>query len=401
MLELFVRWRVWLALAVILAFGIFVRIYPSAAMAGVGFDENLYRTYTTGLVKLGLGVYPELCEKYVIDQTADSMAKLPPTRVSYILCGYLTTKLTGLEPLVALHKVSCTFSILLLFLSSAAAWRFGGAAFMLGVSAMMACAPTQIHMAQHALIDGVFAFWAVAAFWTLWECLRKPASTAWQIAHAAAIAGMVITKENAFFACIGLLGLMIANRWLAFGKVTFQLLAMQTIGGLTGVALLVLAAGGVNELVQVYRIFITRVSVLPYAMLTGDGPWFRYLVDLMLVSPVPLLLAIGAAFNLKRPDKALWFALLFVFLTYVPMCNVRYGMNLRYANMWDLPIRMLAFHQLQLFSFRIARYQTPITIVSVLALCALELHQYVVLFVKSPLYELVTAGLLQALKILK
>jgi hypothetical protein len=83
------------------------------------------------------------------------------------------------------------------------------------------------------------------------------------------------------------------------------------------------------------------------------------------------------------------------------MCNVRYGMNLRYTNMWDLPLRFLAVCCLLGLTARFARWQNLALGVSVAAICALELNQYYVFFVRFGLYELVTEGLLRAVNILK
>ena len=91
-----------------------------------------------------------------------------------------------------------------------------------------------------------------------------------------------------------------------------------------------------------YRLVVSKASVFPYAIATGDGPWYRYFVDLLLVSPLIFLFAWGAIFRLKFADKQSLYLLTFVAATYLLMCNVRYGMNLRYTNMWDLPLRYLA-----------------------------------------------------------
>ena len=79
------------------------------------------------------------------------------------------------------------------------------------------------------------------------------------------------------------------------------------------------------------------------------------------------------------------------------MANVRYGMNLRYANMWDMPLRYLSVTWLASFTRRSSLWLT----LAIGALCVIELRQYEILFVRAPLYELVTEGLLRALKILK
>ncbi len=82
------------------------------------------------------------------------------------------------------------------------------------------------------------------------------------------------------------------------------------------------------------------------------------------------------------------------------MCNLKYGMNLRYANMWDFPLRLLAYSQLVAL-VRPSRYATVLTGAAVVMICAVELRQYLILAVDYPLYELASEGLLRALKILK
>ena len=83
------------------------------------------------------------------------------------------------------------------------------------------------------------------------------------------------------------------------------------------------------------------------------------------------------------------------------MCNLKYGMNLRYANMWDMPLRVLAFSQLTAFAQSFPRRRALFLGAAIAIICAVELRQYIILFVDRPLYELVTEGLLRALKILK
>src|SRR6185503_15491132 len=136
-----------------------------------------------------------------------------------------------------------------------------------------------------------------------------------------------------------------------------------------------------------YQLSVGKNYQLAYAIITGDGPWHRYLVDLLLVSPVILLLAIGAAFKLDRTQKPELFLVAFIAASYLVMCNIKYGMNLRYANMWDMPLRFLAFGQITAFCAPLQRYRTLILCSVVGIVCIVELRQYIILFVQFPLYE--------------
>ena len=127
-------------------------------------------------------------------------------------------------------------------------------------------------------------------------------------------------------------------------------------------------------------------------------------MDLLLVSPFVLILALGAFFQLDRErHRPQLYLALFVAASYLVMCNIPYGMNLRYANMWDAPLRLLAFTQLGLladrFQFRRRNLWLAITVT---ALCIYDLRQYRILAIDyNRFYELVTEVLLRAQHILK
>ncbi len=376
-------------------------LHPQAGFTEVGFDEHLYRGYVDGLVHTGLASYFTVVDHYIEIQKPLTGSILPPIRFLYIFAAYLWHLTFGTEALGALHGVASLFSILTLVLSGIFAWRLGGRAAGLGVIALMSSAPTQIHMSQHALVDGFFTFWAVLCLWLLWENLRAPRRAWWLIGYSLGLMLLVLTKENSFFVVFALVVLMIANHWLKFGSVTRELLTATVLGPLLGIAALVLLAGGIDTLIATYELSVAKNYTLNYAILTGDGPWHRYLVDLLLVSPVILILAIGSIFRLNRTKKPELFMSIFIVAGYLVMCNIKYGMNLRYANMWDMPLRFLALSALVSLTAPLRRYRSIVLGIAAALICAIELRQYIILAVQFPLYELVPEGLLRALHILK
>ena len=196
--------------------------------------------------------------------------------------------------------------------------------------------------------------------------------------------------------------LIVVNRWWRFGTVNRGLWVATFVGPLIGVVILTNLAGGLRTLLEVYLLGVPKNLHLQYAILTGDGPWYRYLIDLLTVSPLVLALACAMAFQLRREDRALWFGLVFIVASYALMANVKYGMNLRYATMWDFSLRALAMAQIGLLASRMEkRWQLPLWTAMVAGLCAFDLDQYYRLAVAFPLYELVPSDLLHALKMLK
>jgi 4-amino-4-deoxy-L-arabinose transferase-like glycosyltransferase len=415
------RTLVLVSLGLILFAGIFLRLPPSLfspngplrslaalhpnpkwyKMELVGVDEDLYRGYVNELGSKGLIHYPDIVLGYIEKQIKLPGSILPPVRFLYILAGYVWTSTFGGDALDALKNVASCFSILTLLVAAIFAWRVRTAPEAIAVTALAAFAPTQLHMSQHALVDGFFTFWAVLVVWTLWENLQAPRKWGWLAGYTVALALLVLTKENSFFVWIAIVLVLIANRWLRYGTVTRELLIATALGPLLGVATLTLLAGGADVLFGTYRLLITKNYQLPYAIKTGDGPWHRYLIDLLLVSPIIVLLAIGAVFRIDRTKRLELFLVTFVGGSYLVMCNLKYGMNLRYANMWDVPLRFLAVSALVSLTGFMGRWTQAAFITAIVFICTLELRQYVILFVDYPLYELVSQGLLRALSILK
>ena len=404
--------RSFLVIALLLLVGTFLRLppyffpsssalHPRPGFQNVGFDEGLYCNYIKSLDAAGISSYPEIAERYIIEQTRLPGAVLPPTRFLYIFFSYLWHAATGQDALNSLKFVSSLFSIFLLLVATVFALRAGGEKIGAAVCALMVFAPTQVHMSQHALIDGFFAFWALTSLWLLWESLTHPNDWRWLVPYGLALALMVLTKENAFFAYIGLVAVIVVCYWQKYYPVGRFLIAATVIGPLLGAAILVNLCGSLPSTIHIYQLLVSKASVLPYAIATGDGPWYRYLIDLLIVSPIVLIFAFGGLFTLRRTDKMPVIFFSFIAASYILMANVRYGMNLRYANMWDMPLRYLAVFGLTNICDRVgtaARWLFP---AAVAGLCLFEWHQYLVFFVHHNLYELVTGGLLRAIQVLK
>ena len=171
-------------------------IHPAAKFNQLGFDEGLYRTYVNQLIATGLTSYPEIVDHYIEVQKTLPGSILPPVRFLYIFTAYSWHQLFGTEALSALHAVASFFSILTLLLATFFAWRLKGPACALAVAALMTFAPTQIHMSQHALVDGFFTFWALLCLWLLWENLQAPRKGPLLVAYTLGLALLVLTNRK-------------------------------------------------------------------------------------------------------------------------------------------------------------------------------------------------------------
>jgi len=392
-----------IAALLILIAGVALRVLPCFGVPDtISLDEHLYITNVAMVKAVGPFNYPALVQNYVETQSKQDSVMLPPTRFVYIVLGWAWDALFQSGPRMALRHVAAMFSVLSFCLSGWFAFRLGGARMGLCVGALMAVAPLELVMAHRELADGVFAFWALLSLWLLWENLQKPGRLGWLAAYAGSIATMVLTKENAFFATAALCGIIcvtaLAPR-LKLGRAAWSIAGATLAGGLLGVAVLVGLAGDPHTLIMTYSLLVTKAEKMPFAYETGGGPWFRYFVDIMMLSPCVLLPAIGGAFALRRDNRQGIYLLLFMAFSCAIMVNVRNGMNVRYTTMWDMPLRYLAAGTILQIARGVRRFPVATAVGFVALMAGVELHQYAIIFVQHDVGDPIPQYLMQALEI--
>ncbi len=389
-------------LAVILAAGIFLRIYPSAAFRGVGFDEHIYAGYTRDAAKIGLTNYAELVREFVDIQAQKHDAIAPPTRVAFIAPAALLVQITHVDPMLAIRIVAATAAILLLLMTAAIGYRWGDTRQMLIVTALMAVAPLQIALAQRALGDAPFAFWAVLCAWCFFEALQDRQSRFWLFALGFSFFMLVLTKESAAFVGVALL---LSFAVLVAARVTplnWKVLLVLAASGAAAVIIIASLLGGFRQFFDFYRGYAAKSSVIPYVIQFQDGAWYRYLVDFTVMSPLIVALVFARAGNIDKQTRADFFWTLFLVFSFAVMSLVQYGMSLRFAAYWDEPLRWLAASQIAIISNRFApRWRNFAIIVAVVMLAIVDLAQYDRFFIKAGIYDPVSTPLLRASKLVK
>ncbi len=396
------RWGVMLLMALVLAVGILLRIYPSAGFTDLGHDEHGYMVFLRQIAVAGVVNYDAVVQVFVENQYARPVAVVPATRIGFLLPAYFARQLFHCGTFQALQFTSSIGSILSLGLVALFAYRAGGRAVMLGVTTLFATAPLQISLSQRALIDGYFAFWAIAAVWLAWENLQRPKHWGWLSAYAATLAMLVLTKENAAFVVFAIFGTLVLSRWLGYGKPTVHLFAATVVGPVVAVLFLAWMVGGLLEWVRFYEMFVEKSRTNPYSIEAQDGPWYRYLIDFSLMSPVVVALALGQIFQLRKANRPEAFLTVFLVISFFVMANVQYGMSLRYAAYWDVALCWLAGSQVLVLSRRFPRVRPPIIAAGLfMILAVVGLIQYDRFFVGGAIYDSTTAEMVHATRLVK
>ena len=389
-------------MAVILAVGIFLRIYPSAGFSGLGVDEHAYMVFLKQIQRAGLINYDAVVRVFVEKQYHRPDAVVPATRIGFLAPAYLCRKLFHLSDFDALRDIACAASILTLILCAWFAYRLGGISTMIGLTAVVATAPLQIYLSQRALIDGYFVFWAVLCVWLAWENLQRPRHWGWLSAYAFSLTMLVLTKENGAFVVFALLGILLLTPWLGLGKVTPHLLIATVAGAAVAVLFLAALIGGLAEWARFYLMFEAKSRANLYSVFAQDGPWFRYLVDFTLVSPLLVVFAVGAIFQLRKTDRPAVFMATFLGLSFASMSVITYGMSLRYAAYWDIPLAWLACSQVLRLAGQVPKVRPTIIFGGLLLIvAACNVHEYDRFFIQGAIYDPVTAQLVKASNLVK
>ena len=150
------------------------------------------------------------------------------------------------------------------------------------------------------------------------------------------------------------------------------------------------------------KIILNSPKTNPYALDFGSGPWFRYLIDYMLLSPIVMILAIGFIFyrlTQKDSDETVsYFLIIFVSLIFIYEFFTK---NIRYVILLDYPIRIFALLMLSRICDRYSLRSSGILLtILVIAIAVFDYISFYTLFVKEAIYDPVSYWLLKVHQII-
>ena len=161
---------------------------------------------------------------------------------------------------------------------------------------------------------------------------------------------------------------------------------------LAGLILLILIPDP-SLLIRVYSSWLWATEAGAYAIAYSQGPWFRYLIDFLLLSPLTTLLAVAYYFGpaMEQRDRFLGRCTLLLFLVFSLLALK----NVRYVSFFDILVRILAVLTLTSLSHHpaLARVGERGVVLAILLLAAYDLSLFHVIFNGGGVYEPVTATL--------
>lgn len=315
-------------------------------------DEGFYHAYASRVAAQGPAGFSGIFRDYL--HSSQVTRYFPnPLRVLTISLGAIAMKLGGGPYYTNLSLLSLAAFLGLLGVMFAGTGRAFGWRTAVWTLLLAAAAPLHLALARRALSDTLISAFLVGSLWlllrALWPETESPPRR-W-VPVALAFAGALLVKESAFLLMPMALFFLV---WKCFQSgrplALWPLLAVTALPLLLAGAVMALAAGGVGEAWRTATVFSGAASLSGYAAKNQSGPWYRFLVDLMLISPWPVLcwLAwIGALIAGRTRDGRLWFWALVPAL-FIGMASLMpAGKNPRFVLFAEMPMRLCTVLLLQ------------------------------------------------------
>jgi hypothetical protein len=364
-----------------------------AAVQAPEMDVGYYLRYMRTVGQEGPRAFPVLFEQW--NATQKSWIYPPPSRVGFIAVSALWGRTFG-ATFRSLQFLSLASHLLLCVVTYVCARRFFGDVRALWIAVLLGFSTLLMGLSRLPLTDSFIALCMISTTWLFLDLAHGRPGFARGIPFAAALAFTVLTKELAVLLVVPFALFVLYERFVR--GVPHDLLRYAlwlAVSGAVTLAVLVAAAGGPARLLETWSIVLASPSTSGYAIRAGSGPWFRMILDYLLLSPVPTLLAIGgfsiaAARHRGGAYDPLAFFLGLIVVSLVFLFSF-FTKNVRYGVVLELPIRVFAVLMLGELAGKVRRVPAQVvTSVLVIAVCVLEWRSFDLIWVESHGYDPVT-----------
>jgi 4-amino-4-deoxy-L-arabinose transferase-like glycosyltransferase len=365
-----------------------------------GADESYYLKYAGAIGEKGLSVFPELCREYI---AAPRNWVFPnPLRAGFIILSGLWLKAFGCG-FAGLANLSLFSYCLFLIVSFYFCRKYFGNIFALLLSMLLASSPLMMAVSRRALMDSTANLFSLLSLWLFFDYINKRTNPK-LLLFASAFACAILIKETSVLLSFIFISWLLCVRFIYKKEVRVMDFLWASVIPFFAVGIVYAVLGILPYLPRLIQIIISSPSTNPYAILYGSGPWFRYIIDYLLISPLILILALGFIFyylvsrERERSEAVVYFLLVFVSLLFLFEFFTK---NVRYVMLLDYPLRIFALFMLIKITQRYSSAKNAVfLIILVSAFAVFDCLNFYALFVKEGVYDPVSFALLKAQQII-
>jgi len=370
-------------------------------------DEGYYFAYAMIVKEGGIGQFPALLQHHLSDKVAQLYPH--PGRVGYVLfsAGWLSI---FPDTFLSLARFSWLCFVMFLFASFWFSRKYFGERTACFYTVLLSVHPLLMTAGRRVLQDSVLnLFWALSVWLFLDFLIEKKR---WQyFAFLAAFCVSLSIKEAS-----GLLWIFFLAAFFVFKnkKGAERPLSGRDLAGIFFIPVIVLGAlyvallGGWHNVWALVRyvagVHFPGCAVTNAYSLFGMGPWYKFIIDDLMLSPWTVLLAVGYLFHIlvKRDTaKPVLYLAIFLVVVYGAMSLMKYTKIIRFVMTMEMSVCLFAVLALEEIFSRVKNGKGPL--LAFLAVCIIYVvnsMNFTHLFVSWNIYDPISYWLLQAQRII-
>jgi len=389
------KWAYRLVLILIIAAGVLsvvltfkdIRFLPHA-------DEGCYFRYASFISVNGLSGFSELFKNYLFDPHLWLFPS--PLRVGYICLSAIWLRLTG-PSFINLAYLSLVFYAFLLLISYYFSRKYLGPRLALFFTALLAFSPLQMALSRRVLLESAPILFCTLSIWLFWEFLQKKNHLKLSL-FIMVYSFSILVRESALFLTVPFLIMLLMDRFVYRRECVLKYFILVLLLPSLIVFMIYVFLGCLPYVFSVANIVLGPPQANPYAVLFGSGPWYRYLIDYLLLSPWIVILSIGFIFyfflNRLKDNLVVYFFVIFISNLILLNC---FNKNLRYAMNLDLPLRLFSLLMVDTLAHKFfSRQAAKVVFILVVLLLASDYLNFYHLFVQEAIYDPTSFSLLRA-----
>ena len=298
--------RPWVPLVLIVALAAGLARARPVTSWRTGADEAFYLLYASRVAAGGPRSFPALFREFLNDPVASRLYP-SPARVTAIAYDALAVRLGG-PRFEVLASGSLVAFLALLPVVFAAVRPILGDRGALASALLVATSPLGLGMARRALTDSLNAFLLTSCLALVIHGVARQRGARWWGATSVVCAAAFLGRE------LSVVLVPLALTFVAIDAIrrrqrpsALVVACVSIVPLVIAAGVLTLAAGGVATAWQALSAVVTQPGSNEYSLQFGGGPWYRYFVDHLLLSPWTTILYvvwIGYALGTQLDDES-------------------------------------------------------------------------------------------------
>jgi 4-amino-4-deoxy-L-arabinose transferase-like glycosyltransferase len=373
--------------------------FPSAAQYRWNADEGTYYRQAKAIQTLGPQGYAVLAERFIQDKGSHIFP--PPLRILPVALDALA--LSVADSFASLSALSLFCFVLLGLVAYYYIRDMWDRNLAVIVVVLLAFSPLGSAMARRALIDSLTYLVSAFSLLSFLACIVRPNSGRLMV-FSSSLFLLQITRETGFLVYPFYFAILVYLHYRRNPDITLRAILLCFAVPAGAILIVYQALYGAGTLYRILHVIYSDNLMNPssYVVNFSSGPWYRYLVDFMLLSPVGILLAyFYTGYYLYRKQFDVKTNVLLAFFAYTIFLYSFLQMNVRYVIILDLVIRIMeAFGATAIVSTFIGKQRRKTVIIAavVVMLAVTDFTAFTKYFVTNNVYDPVSYNLLRVEK---